>query len=71
MIRNVGAMRTMSPVRHMVNIMKAVSPAPLSADENIIARESNIDQSAINLNATKAVLFIDSNSIGSALAENG
>ena len=55
----------------MVNIMKAVSPAPLRADENMIARESNIDQSAINLNATKAVLFIDSNSIGSALTEKG
>ena len=55
----------------MVNIMKAVSPAPLRAEENMIARESNIDQSAINLNATKAVLFIDSNSIGSALTEKG
>ena len=70
-MRNVGAIRMMGPVRHMLNIMKAVSPAPLRADENIIARESNIDQSAINLNDTKALLFMDSNSIGSALAENG
>ena len=70
-MRNVGAIRMMGPVRHMLNIMKAVSPAPLRADENIIARESNIDQSDINLNDIKAVLFMDSNSIGSALTEKG
>ena len=70
-IKKVGAINTSEAVIHIVSMIKAVSPAPLRAEEHIIAKESNIDHRARNLIATSARLFMDSNSLGSAFAENG